>query len=257
MELWITQAWLVASGLISLFLDPKNRKSWWAKPTLVLLIILPAGLAITFGQQKAESARQQALRAEEQHRKDQLEIATLQKQVRDVDDNVRDAVTGIKTILLGFGFTPETAAAATEEQIAISQKANTLVKTAIETSDASSKSERQKITVQYFPKDVDPVVIRDTLSSLGFTFREGTALQREATNAIWFGQDVPLSDVKLVALTLVRAGVDLKTIRPFRKSHPVPDRNLLIQVGTDAEFSGKTSISVSEIANATAFTRPD
>ena len=104
---------------------------------------------------------------------------------------------------------------------------------------------------------MDPVVIRNTLSSLGFTFREGTPQQRGATNAIWFGQDVPLSDVKLVALTLVRAGVDLKTIRPFRKSHPVPDRNFLIQVGTDAEFSGKTSISVSEIANATAFTRPD
>jgi hypothetical protein len=257
MELWFTQAWLVASGLISLFLDPKNRKSWWAKPLLVLFIILPAGLAITFGQQRAESARQQALRAEEQHRSDQQEIATLQKQVRDVKDGVESAVTGINTILLGFGFTPETAAAATEKQIAISQKANTLVKTAIESSDASSKAERQRITVEYFPKNVDPVVIRNTLSSLGFTFREGTPQQRGATNAIWFGQDVPLSDVKLVALTLVRAGVDLKTIRPFRKSHPVPDRNFLIQVGTDAEFSGKTSIGVSEIANATAFTRPD
>ena len=127
MELWFTQAWLVASGLISLYLDPKNRKSWWAKPTLVLFIILPAGLAITFGQQRAESARQQALRAEEQHRSDRQEIATLQKQVRAVEDGVERAVTGIKTILLGFGFTPETAAAATQEQIAISQKANTLV----------------------------------------------------------------------------------------------------------------------------------
>jgi hypothetical protein len=257
MELWFTQVWLVASGLISLYLDPKNRKAWWAKPILIAFIIVPAGLAITFGQQKAESARQQALLAEEQHTKDQQEIASLQKQLKSVGVNVLSAVSGIQTLLLGFGFTPETAATATKEQIAISQKANDLVKIAVDTSDASSKAERQRITVQYFPKNVDPIVIKNTLSSLGFSFTEGIPQQRGATNAIWFGKDVPISDVKLVALTLVRAGVNLKTIRPFRKNHPALDRNLLIQVGTDEEYNGMPSMSIAEITKATAFTRPD
>lgn len=86
---------------------------------------------------------------------------------------------------------------------------------------------------------------------------EGVAQQKGATNAIWFGNDVPISDVKLVALTLVRAGVDLKTIRPFRNSHPVADRNLLIQVGTDEEFAGKPSMTIGEITSAKEFTRRD
>ncbi|MFZ0406755.1 MAG: hypothetical protein WAM11_01400, partial [Cyanobium sp.] len=130
------------------------------------------------------------------------------------------------------------------ERIAASQKANIFVKTAIQSTDAASKAERQRITVQYFPKGVDLIVIRNTLSSLGFTFMEGASQQRGATNAIWLGNDVPISDVKLVALTLVRAGVDLKTIRPFRKRHPVADGNLLIQVGTDEEFAGKPSLTI-------------
>jgi hypothetical protein len=250
MELWLTQVWLVTSGLIGLFLDPKNRKAWWAKPMLVAFILVPAGLAISFGQQKAESARQQALRAEEQHRKDQQEIAALQKRLGLVGDDV-------KTLLLGFGFTSKTAANATSDQVAISKTANALVSTAVEASDASTKAERQRITVQYFPKNVDPIVIRNTLSSLGFTFSEGIPQLQGATNAIWFGKDVPLSDVKLVALTLVRAGVEVKSIKPFRRSHPASDRNLLIQVGTDEQYIGMPTMSVSDITSATAFTRPD
>lgn len=250
MELWLTQAWLVISGLISLFLDPKNRRAWWAKPTLVFFILAPAGLAISFGHQKSELARQQALLASEQHRKDQEQIAELLNKLHAVGE-------GVDTLLLGFGFTSETAATASPERVAVSQKANTLVNTAIQSTDATSKAERQGITVQYFPKGVDPIVIRNTLSSLGFTFMEGVPQQRGATNAIWFGNDVPISDVKLVALTLVRAGVDLKTIRPFRKRHPVADRNLLIQVGTDEEFAGKPVMTIGDITSASTFTRSD
>lgn len=118
MEIWLTQAWLVASGLISLFLDPKNRRTWWAKPTLVLFIIAPAGLAIFFGHQKSELARQQALLANEQHRKDQEQIAELLNRLQAVG-------AGVNTILLRFGFTSETAATASPERIAVSQQANT------------------------------------------------------------------------------------------------------------------------------------
>jgi len=257
MELWLTQAWLVASGLISLFLDPKNRKAWWAKPTLVLFIIIPAGLAIAFGQQKAESARQQALQAEEQHRKDQLEILALQRELQSVGKGVGKAVEGLQTLLIGFGFTPETAATASPERISKSQEANSLVQAAVSSSTASIKSERRRITVQYFPKNVDPAVIENTLSALGFTFMTGVPQQQGATNAVWFGTDVPLSDVKLVALTLVRAGVDLKTIKPFRKSHPVQDRNLLVQVGTDGDYTGKPSLTIDQITSAPGFFRPD
>lgn len=257
MELWLTQAWLVASGLISLFLDPKNRKAWWAKPTLVLFIIIPASLAIAFGQQKTENAKQQALQAKEQHRKDQLQILALQRELQSVGKGVGRAVEGLQTLLIGFGFTPETAAIASPERISKSKEANSLVQAAVNSSTASIKSERRRIVVQYFPKNVDPDVIEKTLSALGFTFMTGVPQQQGATNAIWFGTDVPLSDVKLVALTLVRAGVDLKTIKPFRRSHPVPDRNLLIQVGTDGDFSEQPSLTINQISNAPGFFRPD
>jgi hypothetical protein len=257
MELWLTQAWLVASGLISLFLDPKNRKAWWAKPTLVLFIIIPASLAIAFGQQKAENAKQQALQAKEQHRKDQLQILALQRELQSVGKGVGRAVEGLQTLLIGFGFTPETAAIASPERISKSKEANSLIQAAVSSSTASIKSERRRIVVQYFPKNVDPDAIEKTLSALGFTFMTGVPQQQGATNAIWFGTDVPLSDVKLVALTLVRAGVDLKTIKPFRRSHPVPDRNLLIQVGTDGDFSEQPSLTINQISNAPGFFRPD
>lgn len=257
MELWLTQAWLVGSGLFGLFLDPKNRKAWWAKPTLVMMIIIPAGLAIAFGQQKAESAKRQALQAEKQHQIDQLKILELQMQLKSVSADVGKAIQGLQTLLIGFGFTPETAAVASPERIRKSKLANGLLQEAARSNTPFIKSERQRITVQYFPKNVDPDVVEKTLSDLGFTFVKRVPQQQGATNAIWFGEDVPLSDVKLVALTLVRAGVDVKTIKPFRRSHPVQDRNLLIQVGTDGDYSEKPSMTIKQIVEAPGFFRPD
>jgi hypothetical protein len=112
---------------------------------------------------------------------------------------------------------------------------------------------RGVVTVEYFPKDFDPDTVETALSQLGFLFKLGTPQFPNArTNALWFGRQVTLADVKRVAFVLIRAGVQLKTIGPLRASAPSQD-SLLIQVGSEALVAARTPITVEEIRNATDF----
>jgi hypothetical protein len=57
---------------------------------------------------------------------------------------------------------------------------------------------------------------------------------------------VSVEDAKLVALTLVRAGIQIKSIRPFSDHSPRKDA-ALIQVGGDAALRNSAPLSVEEI----------
>lgn len=97
----------------------------------------------------------------------------------------------------------------------------------------SSPQRRKSVTVQYFPKDVDQDIVEASLKELGFKFERGvgnTSLADFSTNAIWFSRDVNPDDTKLVAYTLMRAGVEIKRIKHF----VTDNRRSLIQVGTSS-----------------------
>ena len=111
----------------------------------------------------------------------------------------------------------------------------------------------QQTTIRYYPKNVDKNKIRNALQVSGFNFEDGTpSLPNDETNAIWFGKNVSLDDVKFVAYTLIRAGVEVKTIKPFSSLNR---KQNTIEIGTDRSFSGKNPITVTEISQKTSFER--
>jgi hypothetical protein len=107
-----------------------------------------------------------------------------------------------------------------------------------------------QVTILYFPKQVDGPVVVNALREGGFSVRTGTGKDVNKdlpTNAIWVGDSVSSNDTKFVALTLVRAGVGIKSIRRFREGSG-PKANL-IEVGTDHNILNSPPLTVEEIQN--------
>jgi len=65
---------------------------------------------------------------------------------------------------------------------------------------------------EFFTLQLDRIIVEDALRELKFNYITGESELSISTNAIWFGNDVPIEDVKLVAYTLIRAGVEIKAI---------------------------------------------
>ena len=100
--------------------------------------------------------------------------------------------------------------------------------------------------VVYFPKDVDtPTVIRN-LQEAHFTVDTRNAKLTEiTTNKIWIGDSVSDADAKLVALTLVQAGVKIKAIRHFLDG--TRSKANLIEVGASAKLANAPALTVDQI----------
>jgi cell division protein FtsB len=85
---------------------------------------------------------------------------------------------------------------------------------------ADEYARRQQITITHYEKslarEVDLDVVVRSLKKFGFKVQsKESRLQDLATNAIWFGKDVTDDDVRLVALTLMGAGVEIRWISRF------------------------------------------
>jgi hypothetical protein len=119
---------------------------------------------------------------------------------------------------------------------------------------AGDRDRRRGITVEYFPKNVDGTKVEAALMELGFTVRKAPPIVRELpTNAIWFGMPVSAEDVKLVAMTLIRAGVEIKAISCV-PAHLVAKRNApLIQVGADSGIVSWPALKVETIVATKQF----
>lgn len=112
-----------------------------------------------------------------------------------------------------------------------------------------------KTEIKYYVKEIDNSTVLDALIEKGLQVTRGKAtLDQDITNAIWFGENVSIQEVKYVAMVLIRAGVEIKTIKPYsgerRKVHT-------IEIGSDRSFSNSRSISVAEVNQAEQFIRPD
>ena len=117
------------------------------------------------------------------------------------------------------------------------------------------------IVITYYLKSSESEKITLAIKSLGYYFTTKSPSERmtnQVTNCIWFGKNVSVNDSKVVALAMVRAGIKIKAIRPFRNStnNPAYKKNI-IEIGGDRnlESSNVSPLPVAYIKNATAFTR--
>lgn len=156
---------------------------------------------------------------------------------------------------LGFKFPDSSEESSIPEQSLKSAKsANELVKLS---TDADIER-RERITIEYFPKNLDKEVnisiVVPSLQKFGFQVEEKRAIvTRIATNSIWFGTNVKTEDVKLVAYTLISAGVQIRAIRPFKSSKG--RKASLIQIGAHDIVETWPVLTVEQIRETTVFTR--
>lgn len=103
------------------------------------------------------------------------------------------------------------------------------------------------------PKLIDQNLVDLSLRQVGFTnvpYRPEEEVPDEV-NVIYFGKNLDIRDVKLVALTLMRAGIELKAIRPFPKD---TQGNLqAIKAEFNKTMDVRRSLTAAEIEKATIF----
>ncbi|MEA2236814.1 MAG: hypothetical protein QOC81_1538 [Thermoanaerobaculia bacterium] len=108
----------------------------------------------------------------------------------------------------------------------IRERFDALAKISAITSTASPEH-RSNITIKYFRKGSDSQKLTGALIGLGFVVVEQTASNSRETNCIWYGSAVSDNDIRLIALAIMRAGIDLQGIQP-RLSHAEPN---VVQIG--------------------------
>ena len=117
----------------------------------------------------------------------------------------------------------------------------------------------RNVEVQYYNKTIDEKRLVLELEALGYKFLSRPPSQymsKKQTNALWFGSEVPLKDVKIVALAMIRAGVPLRGIRPYRSSSSNPAyKSNIIEVGASVDLEQKPLLTGDEVKNATDFKR--
>ena len=212
--------------------DAERRTAWRRKryPLALLLVLIAVVGAWTIKavRDRERTAQTEAiLQVERQGRAKALaEKAVAEKRTRE--------------LLAQFGWDDQSLTKADSDQYAVRQSlnANQVLQQA---APRGGRDRRRAVTVEYYPKDVDQNKVESALTELGFTLSTPPAIVRNIpTNSIWYGAPVNVEDVKLVALTLIRAGVQIRAIQCL-----VNKRHLaLIQVGADSSVVNDLALTV-------------
>lgn len=217
-----------ASGLVSLYIDPKtDRKKAW-----VVVLVLAASVTATgyysYQDQKAQEASAAQAQQEEQAIKNDL-------------DKVASYIQSGGGLQSNEGDSEATPAPAPPENPAGAAPA-----IAVQTASPSS----QKPVIEYFAKKGDSDTLGAALLKTGFGVVKVPGQRAENTNCIWVGDSVQLADVKSVALALVGAGVELRAIRNFREGSG--RRANLIEIGADRSLEGAPALTADQIQSMNA-----
>lgn len=115
-------------------------------------------------------------------------------------------------------------------------------KAMVEILKRTKPEERLATNVIYYHKPVDGQTISYAVRALKFTFKEEPSDDITfETSLMWFGKDVPLDHIKLLALTLVRSNIKLRFIRPYSQQKYEDQQN---KYGAEALARLYKSISV-------------
>jgi hypothetical protein len=183
----------------------------------------------------------------------QAEIADLEKQKNMLAKEKAAAETDL---IKAMGYSPnfdekEQNDAAKSKAIA----ANAAIKKMTE----NNWNREKDIEVYYYNKTIDEKKIVVGLEALGYQFQTAPPsryMDKKQTNSIWFGSDVPIKDVKVVALALIRAGIQIRAIRPYQRSSTDPDyKSNRIEVGASVDVERRPPLTVDEVVAATEFQR--
>lgn len=119
-----------------------------------------------------------------------------------------------------------------------------------------------QISIQVYPHKADEKAVLSALSNLGYPLKDkagnpvrnistnsNATLRGDPTNTLLYTNDVSDQDVRYVALSLVRAGIAIKSIQPYfpRQRNNFAIRDHLIQIGADVTNRRRAALSVGDI----------
>lgn len=107
--------------------------------------------------------------------------------------------------------------------------------------------------IKGIPESVDEKIVDLSLRQVGFTvlpYRDDETKETEV-NIIYYGRDMQLNEVKLAALTLMRAGIDLKAIKPFPK--PTAGNLRAIKIEWNKYYETRKGMTVADVEAAKTF----
>jgi len=113
----------------------------------------------------------------------------------------------------------------------------------------------KRATVEYFPRSAEGQRVVRALGELDFQIVSGEPnplFRNIPTNAIWFGEPVPLDDVKLVAYALIRGGIQIKGIKRLKQCSPSRTK-LVILVGGSPRVASRKALTLDEVRQARDF----
>ncbi|MEE2731318.1 MAG: hypothetical protein VYA55_10880 [Pseudomonadota bacterium] len=116
-----------------------------------------------------------------------------------------------------------------------------------------SHTVESRMLIKGIPLTVDSHIVELALKEIGFIvlpYREDEQPEADA-NILYFGRDMTLPEIKLAALTLMQAGVDVKAIKPFPKA---TQGNLrAVKIEWNKYYEGRKSLAVEEVETAKGF----
>jgi hypothetical protein len=221
-----------------------NRKAFRRSMIFSVLALLAGALWLfySFNQVKKFEMKSSEL-ALEINRKTE-ELITKEKQL----DEARAALLAINPLLERYGVLKEKLTANDINSNLVKQSLD--ANREIQNISSTNVGRRGDYTVVYFLKDVDAGKVEAALKEFGFHPKTSPPQRPDVpTNLIAFGTKVNPEDAKLVAYTLVRAGVDIKGMCKMLSSA----RASIIQVLGDDRLLNRSAMTVDQIRDKTEF----
>jgi hypothetical protein len=243
-------------GILGLKSDPKEA----AKKKLVIFILVfsaIASIAISISRHQSDVAQRQA--ADAQKKRDDANIDYLMKGTDDIKGLLARFLAGSGVAQARVENIREKGLSSSDVQLVqMGITGDDLLKTLL--SPVQAENQKQQTRVVYYPKDVDPRDVNGpallaSLKQAGFEVTPSLVGRRNpnlATNAIWAADDVPIEQVKFVAYTLMRAGVEIRAIRTFSGSGRKPHQ---IEIGADAAIVGLPPLTFDKIQEMQSLSR--
>lgn len=235
-------------------LQRQRRARRWIATALgvvsVLAVVAVSMALLAFNQ------RSDAVGAREQAEQSARELASALERTRQAEAAASAEAAAARqrlqevTLLARYGWTGQTDSWLIDNAV----QADAGIRQLQQGGGAAAQARRQATVLEIWTKQVDAAKVRDALSALGFAVRARPALLPDDTNALWFGAPVHLDDVKLVALALMRAGIQVRAIRPLQ-SYLASRGDLLVQAGASRDANGCKPWRAQEVVQAAAFTR--
>jgi hypothetical protein len=234
---WLLPAIALLSGLASLQVDPQKepKKKW-----ILMAMLVVSAVGTVWVTRHDDNVRAKEKTA------DEANITFLKNTVTSLSgqsQHISETTESVLHLLENAGVAQSTIRVVQQAQAADASRAAILEQT-------RAVNQHEKAVVWYYPKDVDGPKVRAALEQGGFIVTDKPGNPHNLaipTNAIWVGDNITLEQAKFVALTLTRAGVQIKEVG--RLQNGKGNRASVIEVGSAAKLQSAPPMSAEEISN--------